>query len=165
MPTIIGQVVGNRRLATGGWQQAVGSRRLAAGGWQLAPRARYHRLVATIDVPALTRTRVAGAWAKRMPIEVHLEVTPANADGVVAGVVEVRRSVLPLGHGEVEDLVLEPEMRIPIGTWHTGYAVFVLAEQPVRVEVRVRWKFPVWLVGLFVAAVVLGLIVAALTAP
>lgn len=143
----------------------MGNRRQATGGGQQAPATRYHRLVATIDVPALTRTRVAGAWAKRMPIEVHLAVTPANADDVVAGVVEVRRSVLALGRGEAEDLVLEPEMRIPIGTWHTGYAVFVLAEQPVRVDVRVRWKFPGWFVGLFVAAIVLGLIVAALTAP
>jgi hypothetical protein len=121
--------------------------------------------VATIDVPALTRTRVAGAWAKRMPVEVRLEVTPANADGVVAGVAEVRRSVLPLGRGEGEDLVLAPEMRIPIGAWHTAYAVFVLAEKPVRVDVRVRWRFPLWLAGLFVAAVVLGLVIAALTAP
>ncbi|MFO7546597.1 MAG: hypothetical protein R6W77_13980 [Trueperaceae bacterium] len=121
--------------------------------------------MAIIDVPALRRTRVVGAGAKRMPIEVQLTVTPAHADGIVSGIVEVQRGVLPFRLGQREDLVLAPEMRIHVGTWHAAYAVFVLAEHPVKVDVRVRWRFPAWLVALFVAAIVLGVVLVLLTTP
>lgn len=121
--------------------------------------------MAVIEVPALRRTRVAGAVAKRMPIHVQLAVEPAEAGGVVAGIVEVRRGVLPFRLGDGEDLVLEREMRIPIGTWHAAYAVYVLAEQSVTIDVRVRWRFPVWAILLFVVAIAFGVVMAFLTTP
>ena len=93
----------------------------------------------TVFVPALTRTRVAGSFAKRMPLKLQLAAEPLTEGDPVSGVVEVERAPLAFLAKRREELILRPKMEIAVSYWDAYYTVHVTSERPLNVHVASPW--------------------------
>ncbi|HET8984289.1 MAG TPA: hypothetical protein VFN03_00895 [Trueperaceae bacterium] len=99
-----------------------------------------------VAVPALVRTRVAGSFAKRMPVTVRIDVRPERPDDVIVGLIEVEKSPFPFVKGQRSEQVLIRSQVLDIGAVYASYGVFVTSEKPVTLAVEVRSAIRMWLI-------------------